>query len=175
MNSNFIYGIYNDDKLLLDGAKSLIAKGVKIQTVYSPFPVHGLDKVLGLKWTRLAICSFLFGLGGMLIGILGCWYFMINDWPLNIGGKPSFSFVENVLAFVPVIFECAVLCAAHGMVLTFLFRSWLFPGVTARNPDPRTTDDHFAMEISTNMNTQFTQEEINSMLQETEVVEVFGK
>jgi hypothetical protein len=46
---------------------------------------------------------------------------------------------------VPVLFEATVFCSAHGMAITLLFRSWLFPGVSPKNPDPRTTDDHFLM------------------------------
>ena len=70
-------------------------------------------------------------------------YMNIVDWPMNIGGKPSFSFIENLPSFVPILFECGVFCAAHGMVLTFLLRSWILPGVSNTNPDPRTTDDKF--------------------------------
>ena len=44
-------------------------------------------------------------------------------------------------------FEATVFCAAHLMVITFLFRCGLFPGSSSRNPDPRTTDDKFLMEI----------------------------
>jgi hypothetical protein len=36
------------------------------------------------------------------------YFIMIVDWPQNIGGKPSFSFMENLPAFVPVIFEMTV-------------------------------------------------------------------
>jgi hypothetical protein len=46
-------------------------------------------------------------------------------------------------SFMPILFECGVFCAAHGMVLTFLLRSWILPGVSNSNPDPRTTDDMF--------------------------------
>src|SRR5699024_12586442 len=72
---------------------------------------------------------------------------MINDWPQDIGGKPRFSFLQNLPSFVPIIFELTVYFAAHLMVITFYLRSSLWPFKKAENPDPRTTDDHFLIEI----------------------------
>ena len=71
----------------------------------------------------------------------------ISDWPMNIGGKPSFAFYKNLPAFVPVIFESTILCAAHGMVITFYLRSKLLPGVAAFTPDVRMTDDKIIMQV----------------------------
>ncbi len=70
---------------------------------------------------------------------------LIHDWPIDIGGKPNYTWYHNIPSWIPILFESTVLCAAHGMAITFLLRSWLFPGVTPKNPDPRTTDDHFLM------------------------------
>ena len=72
---------------------------------------------------------------------------MIIDWPMNIGGKPNFTFYHNVPSFVPVMFECTVLFAAHLMSITYLIRCGLFPGAKSENPDPRTTDDKFLIEL----------------------------
>jgi hypothetical protein len=62
-----------------------------------------------------------------------------------------------------------VLCAAHGMALTFYLRSWLLPGVSAKNPDPRTTDDKFLMLIETKPEKV---QDIEAMLKETGASEV---
>jgi len=48
---------------------------------------------------------------------------------------------------VPVLFESTILCAAHGMVITFYLRSKLLPGVTPFTPDVRMTDDKFIMQV----------------------------
>ncbi|MGD1845086.1 MAG: DUF3341 domain-containing protein [Salibacteraceae bacterium] len=148
---------------------------MQIKEVYTPFPVHGLDKVLGVKWTRLAICSFMFGITGLTLAVIGIWYFMVSDWPMNIGGKPSFSYYENVTSFIPVTFEFTVLCAAHGMAITYFFRNWTFPGVSARNPHPKTTDDHFAVELEPWNNATFSKEDLESALKDTGAVEIFEK
>ena len=167
--------MYDDDHVLLDGAKKLVAKGVKVSEVFSPFPIHGIDPVIGVKNTRLGIMAFLYGLTGLTLATIGMRFFMIVDWPMNIGGKPSFSYLENMLAFVPISFEFTVLCAAHGMVLTYLLKNKTLPGMPAQNPDPRTTDDRFVMEIRTNENSQFSAEELEAMLKNTGIVELDQK
>lgn len=144
--------MYDDDGKLMDAAKKLVAQGIQIKDVFSPFPVHGIDPVIGVKRTRLAIASFMYAMTGTSLALFGMWYFMIQDWPMNIGGKPSFSLIQNLPAFVPVTFEFTVLCAAHGMSITYLLRNGTLPGMPATNPDPRTTDDKFVMEILTEEN-----------------------
>lgn len=140
-----VHGIYDDEELLVDGAKKLRSSNVKVKEVFSPFPIHGIDDVIGLPRTRIAICAFIYGITGTSLAILMTWYMMVSDWPTDIGGKPSFWYYMNWPAFIPVTFELTVFCAGHGMALTFLLRSWLLPGVNPKNPDPRTTDDKFLM------------------------------
>lgn len=175
MAEKVIYAMYNDDDVLKDGAKKIVAKGVKVAEVFSPFPIHGIDPIIGIENTRLGIMAFLYGLIGLTLATFGMRFFMIHDWPMNIGGKPSFTYLDNILAFIPITFEFTVLCAAHGMAITYLLRNKTLPGMPAQNPDPRTTDDHFVMEIRLSQNTQFTAEELEAMLKETGIVELDQK
>ncbi|MDZ4824569.1 MAG: DUF3341 domain-containing protein [Flavobacteriales bacterium] len=173
MANKVIHAMYDDEQKLLEAARSLVAKGVRVKEVYSPFPIHGLDPVIGIKRTRLAICAFLYATTGTTLAILGTWYFMVSDWGgINIGGKPNFVWYENAPAFVPVIFEFSVFCAAHGMALTFLLRNGTLPGMPATNPDPRTTDDKFVMEITTEQNPGFPAQDIEDLLQPTGMYEL---
>lgn len=142
-----VYGIFNDDEVVLNAIGSLRKKGLKVKDVISPFPIHGLDNELGLDRTRISICAFLYGMTGMSLALLMIWYMNIFDWPMDIGGKPSYAFYKNLPAFIPVTFESTVLCAAHGMVITFLLRSKLLPGVEPNVIHPRMADDHFVMAI----------------------------
>ena len=167
--------MYDDDDVLKDGAKKLVAKGVKIADVFSPFPIHGIDPIIGVKHTRLGIMAFLYGLTGTLLATVGMRYFMISDWPMDIGGKPNESYLDNVLAFIPITFEFTVLCAAHGMAITYLLRNKTLPGMPAQNPDPRTTDDKFVMEVRLSENSRFTEEELHAMLNETGMIELDQK
>ena len=119
MAEKFIHAVYDDDDKLIDAIKNLNENKIMIEEVFTPFPVHGLDHLLDLKPTRLAIAAFIYGCIGLTFGLLMINYIMIVDWPQNIGGKPSFSLLENLPAFVPVIFELTVFFAAHLMVITF--------------------------------------------------------
>ncbi len=147
MASKVIHAYYNDDDILMQAVKKVKATKHHIEEVFCPFPVHGLDKAMGLAPTRIAITSFMYGVLGLIVAIVMMNYIMIEDWPQDIGGKPSFSYIENMPAFVPIMFEMTVFFAAHLMVITFYLRSRLWPFKKAENPDPRTTDDHFVMEI----------------------------
>ena len=147
MSKKTLYGIFDCEQVLLASAQQIRANKIEIKEVYSPFPIHGLDKVLGLKETRMGITAFIYGCLGLSLGALMIYYIMIVDWPQNIGGKPSWTFYHNMPAFIPVLFECTVLFAAHLMSITFLIRCGLFPGGTSDSPDARTTDDKFLMEI----------------------------
>lgn len=166
--SKVIQAIYTDDDVLIDAVKKVKAEKHHIEEVYTPFPVHGLDKAMGLAPTRIAITSFIYGCIGLIVAIWMMNYMMIQDWPQNIGGKPSFSFIENMPAFIPIMFELTVFFAAHLMVITFYLRSRMWPFKKAENPDPRTTDDHFLMEIPVHGN----EKELETLLKETGAVEI---
>ncbi|MDA8731404.1 DUF3341 domain-containing protein [Flavobacteriaceae bacterium] len=167
-SSKVIHAFYNDDEVVLDAVKKVKAANHHIEEVFCPFPVHGLDKAMGLAPTRIAITSFMYGITGLGIAIWLTYYTMIADWPQDIGGKPSFSWGENMPAFVPIMFELTVFFAAHLMVITFYMRSRIWPFKKAENPDPRTTDDHFLMEIEIHDN----EEELTTLLNETGAVEI---
>jgi len=143
-----LHAIYNDDDVLMDAVKKTRAAHYHIEDVFTPFPVHGLDKAMGIAPTRLAICAFIYGCIGLSVATWMMNNIMIQDWPQDIGGKPSFSYLQNMPAFVPIMFEMTVFFAAHLMVITFYMRSRLWPFKVAENPDVRTTDDHFLMEVA---------------------------
>src|SRR6056297_2497566 len=147
MASKVIHAIYNDDDLLLQAVKQIKDARYNIHDVYTPFPIHGLDKLMGLAPTRIAITSFIYGLIGLTVAITMMNFIMIEDWPMNIGGKPSFSFIQNMPSFVPIMFELTVFFGAHLMVFTFYMRSKIWPFKKAENPDVRTTNDHFLVEV----------------------------
>lgn len=172
MANKVFHVMYDDDQKLLDAARALVAQGIRVKDVFSPFPIHGLDPVIGVKRTRLAIASFMYATTGTLLAIIGTWYFMVSDWDWNIGGKPNFTWIENAPAFVPVMFEFSVFCGAHGMAITYLLRNGTLPGMPASNPDPRTTDDKFVMEIVTEQNDSMSASDIEAKIRATDVYEL---
>ena len=167
MSTKSIHAIYDDDEVLVSAAKKMHAAGIKVKEVFTPFAVHGLAEALHVPRTRLAICSFMYGLTAMSLACLAIWYFMVSDWPMDVGGKPSWTLYHNIPAFMPPIFEFTVFCSAHLMFWTLLFRSWILPGVSPKNPDPRTTDDKFLMLIETNDT-----DKVSRLLKETGASEI---
>lgn len=164
-----LYGIYNDEHILLKAIYALKSKGIRCLDAISPFPVHGMDEALELKRTRISICCFLYGATGTSLALLMMWYMNIFDWPMDIGGKPSFNLYKNIPAFIPVTFEFTVLCAAHGMAITFYLRSKLLPGVEPHIVHNRQADDHFVLKIEGDNKRA---SEMKAALKETGAVEI---
>jgi hypothetical protein len=98
----------------------------------TPFPVHGLDRAMGMKKTILPWIVLGGGVTGLAIAIFMQWYvnspqtqssalYVLSGYPLNISGKPYWSIPANV----PVMFELTVLLAA---LTTFAF-VWALSGL----------------------------------------------
>lgn len=136
-----IYGLYDDEQDLLKAVKVANKDHLDILDVFSPFPVHGLDPLLGLEESRLHIAGFIYGALGTLTAFLGMTWIFTRDWPIIFGGKPYWS----VPAFIPITFETTVLFASIGMVVTFYIICGLGPGVNNPTLDDRLTDDKFAI------------------------------
>jgi hypothetical protein len=167
MSNKVIHAIYDDDDVLLKAVREVREADHHIEEVFTPFPVHGLEKAMGIANTRIAITAFIYGLIGLGFAVWMMNYMMIEDWPRNIGGKPSFSYAENMPAFVPIMFELTVFFSAHLMVITFYLRSKIGPFVKAQNPDPRTTDNMFLMEVAV----EGDEKELSDFLTKTGAVE----
>lgn len=146
--TNYVLGIYEDADVLMDAIKTVREDDVKIEEVYSPFPVHGIENALGYKRSWLSVAAFMFGITGttlaltMMIGMMGA------DWPMIIGGKNFVAFP----ALIPVTFEMTVLFASFGMVGTFFGISNLKPWGKPRIYDIRITDDKHVMAIDLDKN-----------------------
>lgn len=149
-HKNVIYGLYDDEQDLLRAVKKANDKHLEIMDVFSPFPVHGLDPLLGLEESRLHIAGFVYGMLGTLTAFLGMSWIFTKDWPVIFGGKPYWS----VPAFIPIVFELTVLFASIGMVVSFYIVCGLGPGVVNTHLDPRITDDKFCL--------AFDESEVNS-------------
>jgi hypothetical protein len=105
---------------------------------HTPFPVHGLEKAMGLRRSLLPWIVLVMGLTGAALGFALQWWVHASAYPLVISGKPYFSWP----AFIPITFEVGVLFAALGAVLGMLglnrlpmhyhplFRSKVFEQVT---------------------------------------------
>lgn len=125
---------------LLAGAAEARLSGFEIEDVFTPFPVHGMDRAVGLRPSRLTWIAFAAGAFGLAFALALQVWTSAYDWPLNVGGKPFNSFP----LFIPVAFELTVLFSgliAIG-VLFMRNRLWLF---SQRRVFERVTDDRFVL------------------------------
>jgi hypothetical protein len=170
-DTNFILGVFDDEDVLLHAVEEVRSSGVKIHEVYSPYPVHGLEHVLGYKRSRLPIAAFLFGMLGTSLALTMQYYMMSFDWPMIIGGKDYAAFPD----FIPVTFEMTVLLAAFGMVGVFMISSNLKPWAQPRIFDVRSTDDKHIMAIDIANNTAMELAKIEEILKSSGASEVNKK
>jgi hypothetical protein len=139
----FVVGIFDDEAVLFPAVKKVRRAGYKIHDVFTPFPIHGLDKAMGLRDTSLHTAGFIYGITGTATALGFITWALTIDWQLNFGGKPFFS----LPAWIPICFELTVLFAAVGMVLTFCYLCQLAPFVKKDHFNPRSTDDLFVMAL----------------------------
>ncbi|MBS1915002.1 MAG: DUF3341 domain-containing protein [Bacteroidetes bacterium] len=162
----FVVGGFTDEPVLFEAVKKVRKAGYKIHDVYTPMPIHGLDKAMGLRDTSLHTAGFIYGITGTTTALSGIGYIFTNDWPLNFGGKPHFS----LPAWIPITFELTVLFAAVGMVLTFCYLCQMAPFVKKHHFSLRSTDDLFVMVIECTSKTN--EAELEGFLANTGAIEI---
>jgi len=167
-NNNIISVHFDDEKPLLQAIHKIRESKQNIIDVLTPFPVHGMEKALGMKRTRLARVAFISGaIGGVLGFSFQAWVFTI-DYPLIFGGKPFLS----VPSFIPITFECTVLFAALGMVGAYLIKSKLKPDKKFEPFDESTTDDQFVILIEADNDMNTTRANVKSALAGIQTLEI---
>lgn len=139
----FVTGNFYEEALLFPAVKKVRRAGYKIHDVFTPFPIHGLDKAMGLRDTSLHTAGFIYGITGTATAVGFITWALTRDWPINFGGKPFFA----LPAWIPITFELTVLFASVGMVLTFCYLCQLAPFVKKDHFNPRSTDDTFVMAL----------------------------
>lgn len=103
-----IYGLtaeFNTPEDLLHAARDVHAAGYRKVDAYTPFPVDGLSDALDLKDHRIPLIVLLGAIAGGCGAFVMMSYSAVFDYPLNVGGRPLFSWP----AFIPITFEMMVL------------------------------------------------------------------
>ncbi len=112
---------YDSPEKLKHAAEKVRQMGFTHLDAYSPLPVDGLDDLIVERKTRLPLVVLISGLSGAMSGFLMMTYLNAINYPINVGGRPLFSWQS----FMPITFELGVLFAAIGAVLGFLMASRL--------------------------------------------------
>jgi len=111
-----LLGQFEDVSSVVEAAGKTRAAGYKVWDVHSPFPIHGIDAVIGIRPTILPWLVLCGGLTGLCTGLALQWFCNAYDYQLLVSGKPYFSLPANI----PIIFECTVLFSALTTVFGML-------------------------------------------------------
>ena len=93
-------------------AEKLRDAGYSKFDAHTPFPVHGMDKAMGLSDSKLGFIVLFFGLSGTSLAFLMMYWMNGVDYPIVIGGKPP----GAIPSMVPILFEVTVLFSALSTV-----------------------------------------------------------
>ena len=155
-----LYGLlaeFDSPAAIYEAAKRVRAAGYRFWDCCTPFPVHGLDRVMGVKMTILPLLVFGAGATGCFLGVVLQWYTNAIDLPawfivpvrgyaFLISGKPFWSLPANI----PVIFELTVLLSAGAAVVLMLLLNGLprlYHPLFKSKRFLRVTDDRFFVVI----------------------------
>jgi mono/diheme cytochrome c family protein len=111
-----VLGLFDGAQHLLDAAKRLAPRKLGHLEAYTPYPVHGVDEVLGGRKSPLAGMTLVAGILGAISAMVFEWWTSAVDYSLITGGKAPFSWQ----AFVPIMFEVTVLFATFTAGLGML-------------------------------------------------------
>lgn len=143
MSRQLFIASFQREEDLLDALAEIRDLGYELDDVYTPYPVHGLPEAMGLRPSRLPWACFLCAAAGGLMSLLGQYYLSAEQWPINVGGKPWYSFP----AFIPITFELTVLFGGLGTLGAFLLRHKLLPGRKPQALEYGATDDRFVVVV----------------------------
>lgn len=161
-----IVGLFKDPYHLLRAAKEVQKRGLAGCDAVLPYPIHGLDKMLGQKKSLVPWATLLLGLGGCLGGLALTIWTSAYDWPVNIGGKPF----NSLAAFIPVIFECTILSGGLATVAA-LFMFCHLPDYRVKILNPQITNDVFALFVPAS-GRKFSESDVKQFMQECGAYEI---
>lgn len=161
-----LLGVFVDQKAIKSAAAKVHDLGIQRFDCFTPFPVHGLEKSMGLKKSFISKVTLVAGLSGAALLLWFQWWTSAVDWPANVGGKPLFS----LPAFIPITFEGMVLIGGISTVAALLWACRL-PNYSQRVLDPRFTDDRFGLFVD-KTDPRFDETALRAILQECNAEEI---
>ena len=166
MNAQQLYSVsalFHTADEIIHAAKETAAAGYARFDVHTPYPVHGMDRAMRLKPSKLGYFALAFGLLGTVLGVGFMSWVSIVDYPLVIGGKPFWSWP----AFVPVAFEITVLMASVLTIVTMIVLYFKFPNTSHPLHDTpymkKVSSDSFGLSIQAD-DPKFREQEVRSFL-----------
>ncbi len=137
---------FENPKELVDAVDTIRASGYKVVEAWSPFPIHGMEKHLGLGGSKVPWITLCGGLTGLTIAVLLQWLTGGVDYPVVIGGKPLFAIEPSV----PIMFELTILLSALSTFAGLMILNGHpkpFHPLDTYAPFRKVTDDKFFLSI----------------------------
>lgn len=162
-----VYGLlaeFSNPAELMHAAEATREKGYRHFDTHSPFPIHGMDRAMGLGNSKVGFFAFGGGLTGFAVATVLQWWTSAVDYPINISGKPFFAVEPSV----PIMFELTVLFAAFGAVAGMFALNGLprpYNPLFYSDRFRRATDDGFFLHIAAS-DSQFEAEQTTTDLRE---------
>lgn len=138
---------FRDPAALYHAAEGMRRAGYRFYDTHSPFPIHGMNRAMGIGNSKVGFITLGGGLTGLLLGIWLQWWTGAVDYPINISGKPFFAWEPSI----PVIFELTVLLSAFGAVTGMLLLNGLprpYNPLFYSRRFARATDDGFFLHVA---------------------------
>lgn len=136
MNNKSLFGVtalFDNADEVINAAREVAKAGYKNFDVNTPYPVHGMDRAMRLKRSKVGFVTTFLGFSGTAFILLFAFWTMSIDYPMVIGGKPFFS----LPAFIPITFETTVLLGGVATVIGLLA---LFASLPSNNHPLHDTD-----------------------------------
>jgi hypothetical protein len=119
MSERALYGVlaeFPTADSLCAAVRHVRARGWTKVEAYTPFPIEGLDEIVGAKTGAIAPITLLGGILGGAGTYFLQWYAAVVDYPINVGGRP----LNSWPAFIPPTFEITILGAALAATIAML-------------------------------------------------------
>ena len=162
----FVVGFTTDPHKFLELGEKARHAGFKNIECTMPYPVHGFEEAYGLKMSWIGWAAFGALVTGWGLGFTMQTWMLNFAYPINIGGKPHISWP----AFVPVIFECGILCAALTTLFSLIFAAKLRPNPFTVVVKESLTNNVFSIVIPFSDDEQ--RQKAESFLQQEKVSEI---
>ncbi len=124
---------------VLHAAEKVREAGYVKWDAHTPFPVHGMDRAMGLRDSRLGWIVLIFALIGLSGAFLMMQWMNGIDYVTVVGDKPPAA-PQTLPSMVPILFELTILLSAFGAVFGMLHLNGL-----PRHHHPVFDSDHFRL------------------------------
>ena len=141
--SSHLIAVFDDEPGLVKAVEEIRGKDLKIEEVFTPYPIHEVIHAMGTK-SRLQIFAYFYGLFGAVAVLAFLYWTSVIDWPINYGGKPFNSFPS----FIIITIVLTIFIVTITSLATFSGRAKLWPGKQHKIYEPRATDDKFVIVIN---------------------------